>query len=279
MDVRFDADKLQELLRDFHTLTGMRLVIFDRSFAKLCAWPDEDCEFCTRIKQNPQARRLCGNCDEEACRLCGQTDRLHIYTCHAGLTEAVLPLKMDGINLGYIMLGQNFSRESKAKRLGELTEYAVRYIPDDVERLVSELSDRSDEEIRAAAKLMETCACYLWVRELIRVDDGSVIIRLSHYIDENLQADLSVTAICSRFGISRNRLYQLAENYFGCPIAAYIRKKRIEQATRLLREGASVAEAAEAVGLFDYNYFSKIYKRETGTLPSKIRRSGSKPDS
>ena len=41
MDVRFDADKLQELLRDFHTLTGMRLVIFDRSFTKWGEWDEE----------------------------------------------------------------------------------------------------------------------------------------------------------------------------------------------------------------------------------------------
>ncbi|MBQ8510350.1 MAG: PocR ligand-binding domain-containing protein [Clostridia bacterium] len=272
MNIRFDTDKLRELLRDFHTLTGMRLVIFDDSFNKLCAWPDEDCEFCTRIKQDSRARRLCGNCDEEACRLCCQTDRLYIYSCHAGLTEAVLPLKMDGINLGYIMLGQNISQESKAEHFDQLVDYAEKFIPDDASRLIEGLSTRSDEEIRAAAKLMETCACYLWVRELISVDDGSIVIRLSRYIDDNLSADLSADALCDQFGISRNRLYRIAGDYFGCGIAAYIRRKRVEKATSLLREGATVAEAAEAVGLYDYNYFSKIYKRETGMLPSRVRR-------
>ena len=52
-------------------------------------------------------------------------------------------------------------------------------------------------------------------------------------------------------------------------IAAYIRKKRVENAASLLKSGSTVANAAISSGFEDYNYFSEIFKKETGILPSK----------
>jgi YesN/AraC family two-component response regulator len=52
-----------------------------------------------------------------------------------------------------------------------------------------------------------------------------------------------------------------------------IRTTRIEQAKKLLQAGnEAVSAIAQQVGIFDYNYFSKVFKTETGIPPSTFRR-------
>ena len=56
-------------------------------------------------------------------------------------------------------------------------------------------------------------------------------------------------------------------------IAKYILKKRIEKAAQLLSEsGCHVREAAINVGFYDYNYFSKVFKKEMGITPLKYKK-------
>ncbi|EHS55916.1 hypothetical protein WG8_4069 [Paenibacillus sp. Aloe-11] len=56
-------------------------------------------------------------------------------------------------------------------------------------------------------------------------------------------------------------------------IAEHIRSTRIHLAKQLLGDtDAPVYEIAEQVGISDYNYFTKAFKRETGVLPTTYRK-------
>jgi len=269
-EVTFNTDKLRELLQDFYTLTKIRLVIFDNDMNKILSVPERECDFCTALRQNPEARKKCEICDKEACVQCRKTNTMQIYSCHAGLIEAVSPLVMNDINLGYIMLGQIINKEDKLTKRDEIIAYAKKYITDNVEKYYDKLVSKRDEQISAAAKIMEACAKGLWVSELIMIDEG-ISVALKGYIMNNLDENLSVDAICSHFKISRNKLYKISHDYYGMSIASFIRKKRVDNAEQLLRNGATVAEAAIQSGFYDYNYFSKIFKKEKGILPVKIK--------
>lgn len=273
MEFIFKKDQLVELMYNFYTLTKIRIVIFDTEFNKVAAYPENECDVCSKIKQRKNGQFLCAQSDREACMICAQKNTLHIYKCHAGLIEAVSPLKMNDITLGYIMFGQIVEKRDKKINKDKITDYISSYINenDDAEKLFSTLVSKSDKQIGAAAKIMESCACYLCVKELVKVDSGDLIFLLDNYINNNIKEDLSARHLCEKFGISKNKLYRISNNIYGTGIADYIRKKRIHLAQNYLRQGCSVAEAAEKTGFYDYNYFSKVYKRETGMLPSKSR--------
>jgi len=271
----FEKEKLTELMRDFYTLTKIRLVIFDSDFNRVAAYPENECDLCRRIKDNVQGKLLCAKSDKEAFERClrGQNS-FEIYKCHAGLIEAVSPLKMNDIVIGYIMFGQIIEKSDKKNKKDEITEYLSEYTDGDMsqaENLFSSLVSKSDTQISAAAKIMESCACYLCVSELVKVDEGELIFHLDNYINNNIAGDLSVAELCRRFGISKNRLYSISNSIYGMGIANYIRKKKVALAGKHLAAGCSVADAAEKAGFYDYNYFSKIFKRETGLLPSKYK--------
>jgi AraC-like DNA-binding protein len=52
-----------------------------------------------------------------------------------------------------------------------------------------------------------------------------------------------------------------------------IRSVRVERAEPLLQSGKqSIVQIAEAVGINDHNYFSKVFREETGIAPSVLRR-------
>ena len=46
MRLSYDRSELLELMKDFHLLTGIRIVLFDPNFTALLSYPPEDCAFC-----------------------------------------------------------------------------------------------------------------------------------------------------------------------------------------------------------------------------------------
>ena len=269
MNITFDTEKLYEIMSNFYTLTKIRIVMFDDDFNQIISVPDNDCDFCGAIKENSLLHNRCILCDKNARSICRGTNNIYAYTCHAGLTEAIAPIKMNGIILGYIMLGQIIEKAEKKKKKDDILKYSRTYINRDLTEEYDKLTTKNKKQIEAAAKIMEACACYLWANNLVRVNEDCLSVLISTYINNNLTSDLSVDALCSYFQISRNKLYKISHDSYGTGIAAYVRKQRVQNAASLLKSGSTVSNAAISSGFDDYNYFSEIFKKETGILPSK----------
>jgi len=271
LKLKVDAAKLTALLENFYEVAKVRTVIFDDEFNKITAFPESSCSFCTLIKQNPESKKLCKENDKKACAECKEVNKLCTYKCHAGLFEAVAPIKMNDITLGYIMLGQVLERGTDFENI---LEYASRFVNDKdaLGKAFKRLHQRNRKQIEAIAKLMEISTCYLEITKLISVDEENIIFHLSNYINDNIQNDLSVESILSHFKISRCRLYEIFHKYYGMSIAKYIRHKRVMLAAELLaKKETRVSEAAGLSGFTDYNYFSKIFKKEMGVTPTRYK--------
>ena len=271
MKLKLELEKLKDLLSNFYKLTKVRFVIFDEDFNKIIGYPEESCNFCALVKSIPELKEKWRNNDKTGCKRFLETNTLNIYPCHVGLTEVVAPIKMNDITLGYIMFGQILE---KGQNKNEILNYLSKYKKDisEFEKALIKLSAKSKEQIEAIAKIMEVCTCYLWIAELIKIDEGNLIYHLSNYIYNNIREDLSVERLCEIFNISRSKLYNISHQYFGMSIAKYIRRKRVEIAAKLLKEKeCKVNEAADAAGFYDYNYFSKIFKSEMGISPGKFK--------
>lgn len=257
---------------DFYTLTHVRTVIYDNDFQRISAYPENSCDFCTLLKENPISKARCRKDDTTACKICKDNNALYTYRCHAGLIEAVAPIKMNDLTLGYIMFGQVRHVDTDE---ATLRSYASKFIADPHHLIASvkKLKVRSDKQINAIAGIMEACTSYLWIAELIKVDDGSQIYSLTDYINNNICSDLSVDQLCSTLKVSRTRLYEIAHKYYGMSIAKYIRQKRISLAAKSIRENdLPFWEIAKSIGIDDGNYFSKVFKEEMGMTPTQYRK-------
>lgn len=114
--IRVDAKKMEDLLRNFYLITGIRIVVFDDNFEKIAEYPGNHCGYCKIVRKDPNARALCKISDIKGCGECKKLKKLHIYECHAGLMEAVAPLKVGDIIIGYLMLGQLLLEDGQNRR-------------------------------------------------------------------------------------------------------------------------------------------------------------------
>jgi YesN/AraC family two-component response regulator len=134
------------------------------------------------------------------------------------------------------------------------------------------------DELLASAQILEACAGYLYLQRLISLREDSLPQRLDEYLAANLSADLSVNALCNHFGISRSKLYNIVNEYYNMGIEQLTRKLRVDAAKKLLTQTTlPVSEVAAQVGYDDYNYFIKVFKKETDCTPSRYRKNGGTP--
>lgn len=271
MAISFDIEKLKQILVNFNNLTNIRFVIFDENFTRILAYPEKSCDFCAAIKAT-SAKALCRADDKAACEICKKTNNIYRYKCHAGLIEVVAPIKMNDIVIGYIMFGQVCDKGFDKTKI---SEYAKDYIKDAeiLEASVKKIVSKSRKQIDAAAEIMNICACYLHTSNIIRSDSENIIVPLTNYITSNIAASISVDDLCTLFGLCRSKLYEISHKYYGMSIAKFIRKKKVEAAIEYFRQNdCQVSEAASAAGFYDYNYFSKVFKAETGKTPSEYKK-------
>jgi len=89
------------------------------------------------------------------------------------------------------------------------------------------------------------------------------------YIDANISGELSYKAMASEFHLSEKGLYKLFKNETGCPLAKYVRIKRLSRARQLLTQGILPSVASEEAGFTDYSVFYRCFVNELGISPSK----------
>ena len=99
----FDQDKLRRLLKDFYEITHIRITVFDENQIELISYPERVAPYCGVIRGSSQGYDACMVCDREACRTAAKKHRTHIYRCHAGMTEAVTPLYVGDVLVGYLL--------------------------------------------------------------------------------------------------------------------------------------------------------------------------------
>ena len=90
------------------------------------------------------------------------------------------------------------------------------------------------------------------------------------YIMTNYPLPISVGSIAEELHIDRYQLMRVFKSETGNTINNCITDYRIRVATDLLRKGTyKISEVSKNVGYPDANYFSKIFKKYTGYLPSE----------
>ena len=93
------------------------------------------------------------------------------------------------------------------------------------------------------------------------------------YIDLNIDGDLSLQALETKFYINRYYLCRLFKSFTGSSIHEYILYKRVSRAKVLLLEGTSVTDVCMRSGFGDYSNFIRTFKKTTGITPGQFAKS------
>ncbi|MDY3618365.1 response regulator transcription factor [Agathobaculum sp.] len=99
----------------------------------------------------------------------------------------------------------------------------------------------------------------------IKPKPSDLIGRVVSYIHANYASVLSLESIAGVFSISAGYLGRLFKSRMSVNLSNYIQQVRIEKAKELIvNTGLHTYEIAEAVGISDPVYFSKLFKKLTG---------------
>jgi AraC-like DNA-binding protein len=102
--------------------------------------------------------------------------------------------------------------------------------------------------------------------------ERSLSERVIEYLEQRYRSQISLRDVAEAFGYSASYLTMAFRRSTGLSIAAWVNRRRIGAAQRLLSESnASVATACEAVGFNDLRYFTREFVRHAGVTPEVFR--------
>ena len=274
MVTSFDVEHLNVFLRNFYTAVGIRISVFDSEFNLITEYPKDAPTYCQMIRRSKAGAQGCRACDVAAFKQAKTQRGLHIYTCHAGLTEAVAPIKLNDGVLGYVILAHMLPKETLTNATENALQKATIYGLEENEarKALAEIPSFRHEKINAASALMDAIATYLHISNWIQWRNENLAERISKYIELHLHEKLDCDALCRTFFLSRTKLHQLATDCYGLSISRYVLFKRISKAKELLKKGLSVERIAEETGFANGNYFCKVFKKEIGCTPSAYKK-------
>ena len=270
MHVNFDLEKLNELLEDFHKVTSLTVSLWDAEHNQLAFYPKQIPKFCEMIKSTPEGAAACLKSDVALCKLSYERKEPVVHYCHAGLVDVATPILYNDTLLGYMMFGQVLDKGATAPNLEVCKTYKL-----DRDKLLSAYSqlkffDKST--IDSAMKILKVCTYYLWISQMVSPEKNLLAHNIENYIVENIKEEITVESVCEKFQISKNKLYKISENFFGKPFNVFLTSKRIEHAKNLLeRTDEPIYIISVEVGIPDYNYFTKVFKKATGITPRDYR--------
>jgi YesN/AraC family two-component response regulator len=170
-----------------------------------------------------------------------------------------MPIMKNDILVGYVIMGRMRTPDS-----------SYRYTPSaNLESLFEEAPLFTYEKIDCLKDLLPQ----ILFENAIEIEQDSLSLQITNYIQEHLSEPLSIDFICSHFHISKDTLYATFHTELHCTVNAYITEQRIKKAKRLLSETSEpIYRIAYMVGIDNYTYFCKLFKRKVGMTPDTYRK-------
>lgn len=93
--------------------------------------------------------------------------------------------------------------------------------------------------------------------------------KIVQILEEHLEERLTLGKVAELCQMSEAAVKKTFSRYAGIGLMTYFNQIKIRRAIRLLEEGKSVSQTAQMLGFADQNYFSTVFKRVTGSAPTK----------
>ena len=268
--VDYRMKELAEIINDLNILTKIKCVLYDDNFKPLYHYEKEKCGFCAAIRSNKEYNCRCIESDLNGLKKCTESSSACSYKCHMGLSEILTPIVSDGVTIGYILVGQSIFKEDYGTVKEKIAEFPEKSKHGLLYRELENVRSLSSSELNAMARIVEICSSYIDMKKLIKRSEEPTKKLIEEYVVENLRYKIGIESLTKAFRMSRSSLYSFSVKNFGMGISEYINEVRLNTAKDLiLSTDMTVSEVSDAVGIYDTNYFIKMFKSKWGAPPKK----------
>lgn len=102
-----------------------------------------------------------------------------------------------------------------------------------------------------------------------QVRNSRFIREVQQYVSNNFRSNITTEQIAYDIGYNTSYFCAMFRQNFGISFKQYLNERRIEYATTWLRN-LPLSEIASALGYSSYNYFCRIFKKQTGMTPGEM---------
>ncbi len=272
---REDFQRLGRLLNNLYLCTGIKFAMMDEN-AREVYTSSFQTPFCHLIAQENGGYQRCVACDDRALTDVRNHQIKKKYLCHAGLYELAMPVTENGKTVAVILCGQildDAPREEQWKRVSGLCEW----YPDHeaLHQAFLHLKRVSAQQMAACMEIVQSCISEVRLYSLHATNQRDDALLLQNFIDTHFDQPLTTDTLCRALNVGKTKLYELCAERFQQTPMELVASRRVEAACDLLlTSGQSVRYIAQTVGVPDENYFTKVFKKQTGMTPSAFRKTG-----
>lgn len=127
-------------------------------------------------------------------------------------------------------------------------------------------------QIRASSQIMTLVAEILaYERKTVQHSHSQQLVeKTKFFMEENIYGDINLNRIAGMLGVSTSHLNEVFKAYTAMTPYQYFISIKIHRAKELLDSGdLTIKEVAFRLGFKDQYYFSRLFKKKTGTSPSR----------
>jgi AraC-like DNA-binding protein len=315
------VSELERFLLEITRLTGLELCLFDLNYFTRDS-PEMNlgserrihaCAYCKLVKTNSDAWRKCIETEYWRAEKAAALNKPLLHTCHAGITDLIVPIKSGRKQIGAIYLGQivTHSKEQQEKvmralaakfghSLSELektvarqpqlhSEQLLRFGPllqsvrHHVEQAVElhELRDRQSAAVEALNNRVngEEAPSLSTVPIFFLKSINSKSHHISHalqLIQRGYSKNMTQPTVAREVGLSTSKFSRLFHEETGMTFRSCLMRTRLEAAGYLLkRSPLTVTQVAELVGYQNNTSMQRAFRRLKGVTPKEfVHRQG-----
>lgn len=282
-----NPDLLKEIVEAAERASGASVCIYDlRNFlgerhgSTVEGYRIHDCAFCQTLHTLPGGLRACVESDTQATvALAEEYRRPFFNTCHAGLTEIVVPVLRHNELIAVAFCGQ--ARLRGETRWETVLSRIRSFHPDplEFERYFMALPVTDRQTLSATATLLDLSLRYLveatdrWMLEYLMVKEPyDPIAKALLFVENHYHEGISARDVAEHVHLNPSYLARLFKKQLGHTITEHITRVRIERARVLCTETSiPLHSIASNVGYTSYVHFANMFRRVTGISPSKFR--------
>ena len=276
MIIIYDNEKIKYLISSLSDVIGSRITFFDSDINIIAEANRSRRRFCQKIFENETELNLCREQYGMANRERKEYEKGHIipkifkHTCRWGYTDCFYHIVSDDVFLGIIQYG-TMRTCPNMNELEYKSEYTISEL-NELKLMFDESEFYSVEKSVGIDELVKVLSDYIVKKEYIRVRFDKTIEKAKDYIEAHLGEKLSVNKICNAISVSRSTLYSKFASELKTTVNEYITQRKLLRAKNLLvNTENSIGVICDELG-FESSYFSKFFKKETGTSPMEYRK-------
>lgn len=186
-----------------------------------------------------------------------------------------------GEGLKFLEGGAFMLSEEQQREMGRILEYLKKHFSGEkhfltrMEKDYCELSSEVQNFVNQFEifLLSLTRKHSLLTEKELSVDEGSVLYRMTvEELSRNVEGWITTEDLAALFSCSTSQLKRSFAKFSNIGIHKYLLKLKTAAAGKMLRQGMSSSEIAAKLGFSNQNYFSTVFKRETGFSPTQYLR-------